>query len=85
MGLEGEVVGWTESVGCARNTGANSWRLLRWRVVMKIVNDQVAEDLGCEPDAMRKQWKAPVVEVHEVEDLTMAGPTNTNDGVGGSS
>lgn len=52
---------------------------------MNIVNGQVAEDVNCEVDAVRKQWKSPVVEVHEVEDLTMAGSTNTNDGVGGSS
>lgn len=52
---------------------------------MKIVNDQVTEDLDRESDAVRKQWKAPVVEVHEVDDLTMAGSTNTFDGAGGSS
>lgn len=31
-----------------------------------------------------KQWVAPVVEVHEVEDLTLSGPTNSVDGVGSS-
>jgi hypothetical protein len=52
---------------------------------MNIVNGQVAEDVNCESDAVRKEWKAPVVEVHEVDDLTMAGSTNTIDGAGGSS
>lgn len=31
-----------------------------------------------------KQWVTPIIEVHEVEDLTLLGPTNSVDGVGSS-
>lgn len=32
-----------------------------------------------------KSWTAPVVTIHDVADLTMAGTTNTNDHAGGTS
>lgn len=55
------------------------------RGVMEATNNQVVAGVVGESTAVRKPWVAPVVEIHEVEDLTMAGSTNTNDGAGGSS
>lgn len=52
---------------------------------METTKDQLAVGLSEQSAPALKRWVAPVVEAHEVEDLTMAGITNTNDGAGGSS
>ena len=54
-------------------------------VVMEMIKDQLVADVGDQSAPALKRWVAPVVEAHDVEDLTMAGATNTADGAGGSS
>jgi hypothetical protein len=51
---------------------------------MKMDKNQVDVSVNNPSAPASKQWVAPVVEVHEVEDLTMTGPTNSIDGAGSS-
>lgn len=52
---------------------------------MEMIKDQLVADVGEQSAPALKRWGAPVVEAHDVEDLTMAGPTNSADGGAGSS
>lgn len=51
---------------------------------METTKDQLALGVSEQSAPALKRWVAPVVEAHDVEDLTMAGPTNSVDGVGSS-
>lgn len=54
-------------------------------VVMEMIKDQLVAEVGDQSAPALKRWVKPVVEAHDVEDLTMAAGTNSDDGGGGSS
>jgi hypothetical protein len=51
---------------------------------VETTKDQLALGVSEQSAPALKRWVAPVVEAHDVEDLTMSGPTNTVDGAGSS-
>lgn len=52
---------------------------------MEMIKDQSVAEVGDQSAPARKRWAEPVVEVHDVEELTMAAASNTSDAALGSS
>ena len=80
-----KIARWTWDEGYAKRGRPCRFAFNLMEVVMEMIKDQLVADMGDQSAPALKRWVAPVVEAHDVEDLTMAGPTNTADGGFGSS